>query len=669
MMKTKVWNLETAPFYKAGSYRQGSDMDSLVDILLAQEAARLARFHQLDAPKDKSSLRRFQKKLRTKIREKLGVAYDSTVPLDVTEFGTVKCEGFTIHKLMYQSRPGIYVTALLYVPDGEGTFPAVVHMHGHNEEGKFAERVQGTSLDLVRNGYVCLAVDTFGTYERAARCYDKEYHGAFQGFALMNLGETLMGCQIVDNMRGVDLLESLPYVKKNRIGATGASGGGNQTMWLAAMDERIAAAVPIVSVGSFTSYVSGSNCVCEMLPDGMTLTEEAGVLALIAPRPLRIGNALYDTNPTFAISEMLKTFRQVQKVYWNLGYPDRIAYTVANRVHGMHDEQRETVLGWFACHLKGEGAGFPIQEPDWEMMDEDGLHLFAAPEDRPAVGTIDGYNIRRGTELRDSFLKTESFSSAEKRKELAALLRFRTLPPVKTALRYEDSDGWERWALEVGDHLIPVLIRKGSDEKRWKILVKPSGKREISQSDIAEAMADGAGVAAFDLFGTGETVTEGSPMTAMQHLSRQLLWIGRTVLGEWAFDIQAVVKMLERRGKGAEVTVCGWKEAGAAAVFAAALKPNTFAVETIDTPASYLFCRDSVESFDSAGLEKWARGCHYSAALAVPGFLQWGDMSLAAALAGKVSFRNPRAYDGTPYTAEQEKTFVAETEEMRRKLN
>ncbi len=113
----------------------------------------------------------------------------------------------------------------------------------------------------------------------------------------MNIGESLMGIQISDNMRGVDLLCSLPYVDPQNIGATGASGGGNQTMWLAAVDERIKAAVPVVSVGTFESYVMRSNCICELLIDGLTFTEEAGVLALA--RAIMPCNHKKDDNPTF----------------------------------------------------------------------------------------------------------------------------------------------------------------------------------------------------------------------------------------------------------------------------------------------------------------------------------------------------------------------------------
>src|SRR4029078_8722446 len=127
--------------------------------------------------------------------------------------------------------------------------------------------------------------------------------------ALLNINQTLMGLLITDNIRGVDLLCSLPYVDSQNIGATGSSGGGNQTMWLTAMDERVKAAVPVVSAGTFESYIMGSPCICEVLSDGLTFTEEAGVLSLIAPRALKMCNHTKDDLETFNPREMFRSFK------------------------------------------------------------------------------------------------------------------------------------------------------------------------------------------------------------------------------------------------------------------------------------------------------------------------------------------------------------------------
>lgn len=119
----------------------------------------------------------------------------------------------------------------------------------------------------------------------------------------------------------------------DKLGATGASGGGNQTMWLAAMDDRVKAAVPVVSVGSFRAYVGASNCMCETLPGGLELAEEWMVLGLIAPRALLIMNALHD-QPAFAYGPMSSTCRQVEEVYSLQGARERFDSRLIDMPHG-----------------------------------------------------------------------------------------------------------------------------------------------------------------------------------------------------------------------------------------------------------------------------------------------------------------------------------------------
>ncbi|MBE6357077.1 MAG: hypothetical protein E7058_08210, partial [Lentisphaerae bacterium] len=211
---------------------------TLVESELKNEAARRRLMHQL--PFDKKDWKPAE--LREKIWQALGVRVDHSVPLDLKVTGKFEHDGYTIWKLCYQSRPGVYVTGNLYVPAGKGPFPAVINMHGHWESGRLAPRIQERGHLLAKSGYVCLAVDAFGTGERCPEHGSYTSHGGLLGGAPFQFGETLMGLQVVDNMRGVDLLQSLDFVIKDKIGACGASGGGNQTMWLAAMDERITAA-------------------------------------------------------------------------------------------------------------------------------------------------------------------------------------------------------------------------------------------------------------------------------------------------------------------------------------------------------------------------------------------------------------------------------------------
>src|SRR5258706_9267303 len=343
----------------------------LIESKLRLEA--VLRFTQYPLPVTRQELETYQGYLKTEIIKKAGIVIDHELPLNYQETGTIKMEGLTIKNIAFQTRPGVYATANLYVPDGKGPFPAVINMHGHWTQGRLAERVQSRGFSLARNGYVCLSIDAFGSGERSTVHTEYEYHGANLGASLMNVGESLLGFQVSDNMRAVDLLVSLPYVDRHNIGATGASGGGNQTMWLTAVDERIKASMPVVSVGTFESAVMRSNCICELLIDGMTFTETSGVLALISPRAIKMCNHKKDDNPTFYPAEMLRSYENARPVFEMLGAGDKISYQLFDLEHGYWPEDREAMLGWFDLHLKGTGNGTPVKEIPFKTLPEEKL--------------------------------------------------------------------------------------------------------------------------------------------------------------------------------------------------------------------------------------------------------------------------------------------------------
>ena len=376
--------------------------------------------------------------LRNVIIKKTGVVINHNLALNIKETGTIQMKGYSIKKITFQTRPGIYATANLYIPDGKGPFPAVIFMIGHWLKGKIdTEGPQAVGHSLALNGYVCLSIDPWGSGERTT------IHGIFEdhgdennlGSSLMNIGETLMGMEISDNMRGVDLLCSLPYVDSKNIGATGASGGGNQTMWLTALDERIKAAMPVVSVGTFQSYIMGTPCICEVVADAFDMTEEAGILALIAPRAIKMCNHKKDDNPVFFPSEMIRSYNNAKPIFKLYGAEDNITYQLFDLPHGYMAEDREAVLGWFDLHLKGIGNGSPKKEIPFELLPEEQLMVFPKGQrDADVTGTVE-YCKRRGNELRSVFLNTTSTNAAIKRKELRNILGVTETSILKSCLR------------------------------------------------------------------------------------------------------------------------------------------------------------------------------------------------------------------------------------------
>lgn len=630
---------------------------SYINNQLKLEAAKAFRTHQL-VP-DKKLWERKRIELREQIWQSLGTKIDHSLDLDYRESGSIKMDGYTVKNITYQSRTGFHVTGNLYVPDGKGPFPAVINMHGHWQQGRLAERVQSRGHSLAKNGYVCLAVDAFGSGERCTAHGVFEYHGANLGASLMNIGETLMGMQLVDNMRGVDLLCSLKYVDRNRIGATGASGGGNQTMWLAAMDERIVAAVPVVSVGSFESYVNASNCICELLPDGLTFTEESGVLALIAPHALKICNCLGDSNPTFFPSEMLRTFTETRKIYQIYDHADaRLSYQIFNLPHGYWPEIREAMLGWFDLHLKDTGHGQPKNEAPYETLQEDELMFYKKGKRDRNVVSIAEFCTRQGNQLRKQYLQRDKFEPETEIKKLATVLRLVKPLALSRIHEYGKEYGWEKYALETEcGRMIPLLVKRPSMSIHdYVVLCHPDGKEKLAESRLLEDVPPENGIIVLDLYGSGETGVDESPKALYHTFVRSLLWLGNTMMGEWVKDINLVSEFALASLKARQITVSGVKDAGVAALFAAVFSKGITEVKLFQSPVSYLFA------------EKIIPPDFFSMAIYLPGFLKWGDISLVAGLAkAQVQFFLPVKMDGSDLSAAELKYFEKEFADIRRK--
>ena len=573
---------------------------------LKNKAAKLFRIHQL--PDTLESWQKLRVELRENIWKNLGVSYDKSLDLDLRETNEIQMDGYKIKNVYYQSRPGLYVTGNLYIPEGKGPFPGIVGMHGHWSQGRLAERVQSRGHSLAKNGYVCLMVDAWGSGERSTEHGEFEYHGAGLGGALFNIGESLMGAQIVDNMRAVDVLCSLGYVDSGKIGATGASGGGNQTMWLAAMDDRVTAAIPVVSVGTFESYIMRSNCICECLPNGLTFTEESGVLALVAPRALKICNCLKDSNPTFFPAEMLRSYAETRKVFKAYDSDTKLAYQVFNKAHGYWPEIRETMLGWFDLHLKGIGNGAPKLEKAFKCLSEEKIMVFKKGKRPNEVISIADYCRKKAVELK----QTASGSSKD---ELKDIFKFSELE-LKTAHQYADNSGWKSFALETNcGRMLPVLVREPQENsKDYVIATSPTGKDALTDSTyFKELLNSKKGIILFDAYACGETAEDDPAVTlSPYHTSgRALLWLGRTLYGEWSKDF-ALLTTWSQQALGAEkVELFGYKESGIAAIISGTLLNK--AVNAEKSPKSFVFtdCKTSSE---------------LSMGFCIPNILKWGDL-------------------------------------------
>lgn len=651
---------QTGMTYDLPSVLRDDHPDYLANQLI-NEASVKSSLYQL--PNNSNEWKVHRDALKAEIIKRTGALLGQKLPLNMKETGSIRKNGYTVKNIIFQTRPGIYATANLYIPDGKGKFPGVVVMMGHSFNGRFYTKYQAVGVSLALQGYVNLSIDPWGAGERTT------IHGIFEdhgdennlGSSVLNIGETLIGMEITDNARAVDLLCSLPFVDPGKIGATGSSGGGNQTMWLTALDERIKAAVPVVSAGTFEAYMLGSPCICEVLPGGLTFTEEGGILAMIAPRALKLINHERDDIPSFLPQEMIRSFRIAQPVFKMLAAENNIAYQVFDLPHGYFPEDREVMLGWFNLHLKGIGRGDPVKETLIDTIPYEQLMTFQPGKRDPSVMTTEEFCRQKGNELRSTFLSDHSFKYELKRNELRNLLGVNERSFLVSAHIYSEMNGWKRLALEISEErVLPVLLNiPANDSGEYVIICNTVGMKETASGLTDKYLRSGTGVALVDLSGIGETTSIQSHINDINNnfrtLSRSELWLGRTLIGEWEKDLDVLADYLKSAYKARKVTIDGTKEAGLAALFLAALEENVDELILRDTPISYLF--DTRENID-----------FYTMAINIPGFLKWGDVSLAAALSGvNITFINPLTMSGRPLPDNKMSEFQTEFEQLRKR--
>lgn len=545
--------------------------------------------------------------LREALNERLHLVRLGPSP-DLDVHGEIRLDGYRILRVSFLSAPDIRVTGNLYIPEGAGPFPAVLNMHGHWRQGKLAPAVQARGHILAKNGMVVLTVDAAGAGERGGTEGLWEYHGAAKAGELFLAGDSLLGFQVRDNMRALDVLESLPFVDSSRIGATGASGGGNQTIWLAALDERVQVAVPVACTGSFAAYVTRRNCMCETLPDGLALAEQWELLGAIAPRPLLVLNALHD-QPAFGCEALEFTCGMAGQVYHLLGATKAFDWRVLDMAHGFKPPALEAMLGWMTHWLGGEPSPAPARLPSWNPLPEDKLLCFPKGQ-RPESCS---YTANRQTLARN----VRPLEDAGQRAALARLIGWREPLAARMTLSGEEDLPGDEWTTTVQSPrgiLQPVrgLGNPGEVVREIHLLLSPEGcESRFVNTHWSKGSSDGVLTLAVDLPAVGELAWEEGPVgeCRLHDASRACLWLGYTLAAEWAECIAAFSQSLRQQFRGANIQILAEREMAFCALLALALQPTDHVVlREYDSPKSLL------------------DGGWDSLVWSVPGLLRWGDL-------------------------------------------
>jgi hypothetical protein len=302
----------------------------------------------------------WQRRLRRRVRECLGLQPAERVALNVRQLWKQERRLGTIEKILFTAEPAVDVPAYLCLPRNvEPPYPVMICVQGHStgmhlsigvraDDETRPMRVSGDrdfGLGCLRRGVAALCIEQRSFGERGERhldqvsphmCHDAAMH------ALM-LGRTLLGERVWDIDRGIDYLAARGDMDLKRLGVMGNSGGGTASVFAAAVLPRVRFAMPSSYFCTFRdSIMSIYHCADNYLPGLLRYAEMADVLGLFAPRPVVLVNGQKDS--IFPIAGTRRAFRDLRRIYRACGAADRCHLVVGRGGHRFYARQAWPVL-------------------------------------------------------------------------------------------------------------------------------------------------------------------------------------------------------------------------------------------------------------------------------------------------------------------------------------
>lgn len=563
-------------------------------------------------------------------------------PLAAVIHGRVEEPEYTVEKVYFESAPGFFVTGNLYRPKNvHGKVPGVLFAHGHWKDARLSEetddnlrreiatgqerferggrsRFQSMCVQLARMGCIVWQWDMLGNSDsnqlsaqlihgfarQRPEMNTTENWGLFSPQAEAHL-QSAMGLQTWNSIRSLDFLLSLPEVDPERVAMTGASGGGTQTMILAAIDPRLKLSFPAVMV----STAMQGGCTCENAPLLRVNTGNIEFAALFAPKPQGMTCA-----DDWTKEMSFKGFPELQLHYALLGAPKEVMLARGEQFpHNYNAVSRSAFYTWLNRHFK-LGAREPVIEQDYELLSRDELTVW--DKDHPAPKTGDA----------DFERKLLKWFTDDAEKQLLAIAanpeKFRESvgDAVKILIgRTYDSAGEVEWQLtdkqERGDYLeMTGLLRNTTygeelpviwlHPKKWNrrviVWLDDAGKSSLYASDgspkpaVRELLNGGATVVGADLLFQGEFLKDGQPIKQTRvvdnprEAAAYTLGYNHSLFAQRTHDVLTIVKFLrtakiESHPSPSSVGVAGFGSAGPIVVAARAVAGDAIDFVAADT--------------------------------------------------------------------------------------
>ena len=555
-----------------------------------------------------------QREVREALREAMGPFPDRT-PLRPRVVGVLRKPGYRVEKVVYESVPGMYVPAALFIPEGaRGPMPAVVFCSGHTDDAFRAVEYQLPILNLVRKGFVVFAFDPVGQGERleyfdpaasASRVGRPTAEHSFGGAQGLMSRSSLARTMTWDGIRAIDYLLTRPEVDPSRIGAAGTSGGGAQSAYLGAFDDRVVAVAPANWITSLRrlleSQVRAAQDAEQFLEQQVARgLDHADLLLARAPRATQV---LATTRDAFSIQGARETHAELKRAFGALGKPENLELVEDDFEHGYTRPNREAMYAFFQKHLGLPGS--PVEESLAPLSAEE-LRITRTGQVSTSLGG-ETFSSRTRAAARARAAELERARADPERHlagvpglaaSLSGFQKPSDSPTVVFAGRYR-RDGYsvEKYLLE-GDYPVPFLLmrREGSGRRPAILYLHPRGKAAEAApgGEMERLLRAGYVVLAPDLPGIGETGGGAAAgRTYVPGVSFNL-WstpslLGRSLPGLRAADVVRLATVLRNRDdvEPAGITAVARGELGPVLLHAAAFEPAISRIALLEPLVSY----------------------------------------------------------------------------------
>lgn len=584
--------------------------NSLYHYFLREADAMLAkRKAEVEALSSLSDWQQRQQNLR-KIFEEIVGPFPQRTPLNAKITGKFDKGDYRIENILYESQPGFYVSSSLFIPAKlKGKAPVIIFCSGHSNEGYRVKAYQQMYTNLVKKGFVVFAFDPVAQGERL------EYADAAADVGSPTTGHSYPGAQafiagssqamhmIWDGIRAIDYVVTRKEVDPSRIGITGRSGGGTQSAYIAAIDERVYAAAPESYITSFSrlmNTIGPQDAEQNFTHEIARGIDHADFLTVRAPKPTLV---IAPTRDFFSIQGAREAVKEASAAFKAYGKEENLGIAEDDEGHASTEKNRMAMYAFFQKHLKNPGSNtdIPIEPLTRELQVTATGQVHTSIKNAETIFTL----TRRQAMEREERLNASRKDLAKHlpsivaaAKELSGYQAPGNANEPAFAGRTRKPGGYvmEKYFIKgYGDYTIPyVLMIPDKPNNKALLYLHSAGKAAAAGEggEIESFVQQGFTVLAPDLLGIGETGAGDFRGDAFIKGISYNIWfasilVNRSIVGLRAGDVVRLAQTLKNNTAITDVYALADNELSPVLLHAAAFDQTISRVALVSPYSSY----------------------------------------------------------------------------------